>query len=90
MNDKLQEDVAKLSAAAQRIVAGVRAASPGVADIYLYQALAVAAGIILADALYPEMPTVAGSNAAVFLVAGVQFGRERRTEAEKASCHGVA
>jgi hypothetical protein len=86
-----QAHLESLHAAAWRVVQVMKAASPNSSDQLIYETLCVAAGIFLANAVFPEFPRQGEmTSGGALLAMGVLSGRDARMKSEKESCQGAA
>lgn len=91
MSDQQKLVVERLNEAAARVVAGLRAQSPGIADGYLFRVLATATGMLMADHAFPEMPSEEMYVGAGHLMGhGVHIAVDARMQFEKQTCKGAA
>lgn len=88
---KEAEAAEAMQQAARRVIEIVkRVSGPPATDATLFHAFALAAGICMANAVFPDAPEGAGKTAGLLFAAGFFQGRADRMKREKEGCQGIA
>jgi len=79
-----------LEDAARRIAELVNRASPNAGSMAKFEALTIAAGMFLGDAVFPAPDQSVFERGGTLLACGLRLGFEDRAKTEKESCRGNA
>jgi hypothetical protein len=76
--------------AAQRLVDAIRASSPDATGDVMVEVTAIALGMLVAEADFPDLPEDLMGRTGTLIAFGLHVARLQRMVREKESCKGVA